>query len=70
MIDYLNVRTQDETDCKVTIQSASGTVVYDKDVHISIDSPLAIDMTAAAPGQYSVKLVMGGQEYKSSFMKL
>lgn len=70
VIDYLNVRTQDETDCKVTIQSASGSVVYDKDVHISIDSPLAIDMTAAAPGQYSVKLVMGGQEYKSSFMKL
>lgn len=70
VIDVLNIRTQDETDCNVVIRSSGGSTVYDGQGHVSIDAPMQIDMSSTAPGQYSLTLSFGGQEYRTSFVKL
>lgn len=70
VVDVLNIRTQDEADCTVSIRSVSGSTVYSGHGTSSIDNPLKIDMTSAAPGQYTLQLSFGGENYKTTFVKL
>lgn len=70
VVDVLNIRTQDDADCTVTIRSASGSTVYSGQGSSSIDNPLKIDMTSAAPGQYTLQLSFGGESYMTTFVKL
>ncbi len=68
--DYLNVRTGEEMETRIVVMSASGQTVYDKTAPVSAFSPAKIDMTACAPGRYSVKVSYGGNEYIRSIVKL
>lgn len=70
VIDFLNIRTQDNVQCSVTIRSASGSVVFTGNGNATIDNPYMIDMRAAAPGQYSLVLSLGNEEYRTTFVKL
>lgn len=70
VIDYLNIRTQDEVQCSVTIRSASGATVFSGNGNADIDNPYRIDMRSAAPGQYSLVLSLEGTEYRTTFVKL
>ena len=71
VISTVNVRTPEQTSCNVTVRTASGSEVCSEDVTISMASPLSIDMSHCAPGQYVVILTYpDGQTAKSSFVKL
>ena len=68
--DYLNVRTLDPEPTRIVIASSTGQVVYDETSEVSAIDPASIDMTACAPGMYSVTVTFAGNEYKSVIVKL
>lgn len=70
VVDYLNIRTPEASECSVSIYSAAGSLVYSGQGTSDIDSPMQVDMRSAAPGQYSVQLELDGQAYSSSVVKL
>lgn len=70
VVDVLNIRTQDDAECTVTVRSSSGSTVYSGQGSSSIDNPLKIDMSSAAPGQYTLLLSFGGESYTATFVKL
>ena len=68
--DYLNIRTPETAKCSISIYSASGSLIYSGEGMSSIDEPMQVDMRNAAPGQYSVRLTLSGEEYQTSVVKL
>ncbi len=68
--DWLNIRTPETSNCGVTLYSATGSQVYSGEGVSSIDEPLQVDMKNAAPGQYTLRLNLNGQEYQASVIKL
>lgn len=68
--DYLNIRTPETAECSISIYSASGSLIYSGEGMSSIDEPMQVDMRNAAPGQYSVRLTLSGEEYQTSVVKL
>lgn len=68
--DWLNIRTPESMACGVSIYTATGAQVYSGDGESSIDEPFRIDMSSSAPGQYTVRLDLEGQEYQTTIVKL
>lgn len=70
--DRLNIRPGAKSaDVKVKIIGASGAVFFDGSVgEGSPFSPVAIDMTDASAGQYTVVINNGSEEYKTKVVKL
>lgn len=68
--DYLNVRTLEPEPTRIVIASSTGQIVYDETYEVSAIDPASIDMTACAPGMYSVSVTFAGNEYKSVIVKL
>ena len=68
--DYLNVRTLEPEPTRIVIASSTGQIVYDETSEVSAIDPASIDMTACAPGMYSVSVTFAGNEYKSVIVKL
>ena len=68
--DYLNVRTLEPEPTRIVIASSTGQIVYDETSEVSAIDPASIDMTACAPGMYSVTVTFAGNEYKSVIVKL
>ena len=58
----LNIRTGAVADTKVTIFSESGAKVYEGTQPVGFFKPLAIDMSADAPGQYVLRVEISGKE--------
>lgn len=68
--DYLNIRTPEASNCSVELYSATGSQIYSGEGVSSIDEPMQVDMKNAAPGQYTLRLNLNGQEYQASVVKL
>ncbi len=68
--DYLNIRTPEASNCSVELYSATGSRIYSGEGVSSIDEPMQVDMKNAAPGQYTLRLNLNGQEYQASVVKL
>lgn len=68
--DWLNIRTPESMACGVSVYTATGAQVYSGDGESSIDEPFRIDMSSSAPGQYTVRLDLEGQEYQTTIVKL
>lgn len=68
--DYLNVRTMEEMETRVVVTTSTGAVVYDETAPVSAFDPAVIDMRNCAPGQYSVRVNFGGNEYVRTVVKL
>lgn len=68
--DYLNVATLDLADTEITIVSSTGKSMFHETMQVSAQEPARIDMSAYAPGTYSVKVKFGGKEYKKNVVKL
>lgn len=68
--DYLNVRTLDPKPTRIVIASSTGQIVYDETSEVSAIDPASIDMTACAPGMYSVSVTFAETEYKNVIVKL
>lgn len=68
--DWLNIRTPESMACGVSIYTATGAQVYSGDGESSIDEPFRIDMSSSAPGQYTIRLDLEGQEYQTTIVKL
>lgn len=68
--DYLNVRTLEQKPTRIVIASSTGQIVYDETSEVSAIDPASIDMTACAPGMYSVNVSFAEAEYKSVIVKL
>ena len=68
--DWLNIRTPESMACGVSVYTATGAQVYSGEGESSIDEPFRIDMSSSAPGQYTVRLDLEGQEYQTTIVKL
>lgn len=68
--DYLNVRTMNEMDTRITIITSTGSEVYDRTSSVGAFTPAVIDMSGYAPGRYTVKVSFGGEEYVRTVVKL
>lgn len=68
--DWLNIRTPESMTCGVSVYTATGAQIYSGEGESSIDEPFRIDMSSSAPGQYTVRLDLEGQEYRTTIVKL
>ncbi len=68
--DYLNIGGGAQQEADVRILSASGAVVYNAQVKISVFEPAKIDMRGFAPGVYLVKVTAGGQLTERTVVKI
>lgn len=67
----LNVRTGSQlADATIRLSSVSGTVLYEQTHKCSAFSPVVIDMSSYAPGQYVLTVTVGGQEYTNVVVKI
>lgn len=67
----LNVRTGTQLeDASIKIASVSGTVLYNETKKCSVFSPVAIDMSSFAPGQYVLTVTVGGHGYTNLIVKI
>lgn len=67
----LNVRTGTSLeDAAIRLSSVSGTVLYNETKKCSVFSPVAIDMSAYAPGQYVLCVTVRGHEYTNLIVKI
>lgn len=57
-------------DAEVRIVSTSGALIYKDSVSLSLEQPLKINMADAAPGQYSVRVISGGEELIKTIVKI
>lgn len=69
--DYVNVGTLDKTEpVEIHIVSSAGKTMYRQTSEISGFEPAKVDMSAYAPGTYSVRVTYEGKEYKKTVVKL
>lgn len=68
--DVLNVRTMDDMETVITIISSTGKVVYESVSVVGAFHPASVDMSACAPGKYSVKVSFGGEEFVRTVVKI
>ena len=68
--DFVYVGTLDMADIKVTIVSQTGKTVYEDNVKASAFEPAKIDISAFAPGIYTMRVSFGGGEYKKTIVKI
>lgn len=68
--DWLNIRTPESMTCGVSVYTATGAQIYSGEGESSIDEPFRIDMSSSAPGQYTVRLDLEDQEYRTTIVKL
>ena len=70
VVDVLSISTGlTEEDMEIGIYGASGNRVYKGSQPTSAFKPAQIDMSACAPGRYSVVFTYGGKEYKRTIVK-
>lgn len=68
--DFVYVGTLDMADTMVTIVSQTGKTVYEDKVKASAFEPAKIDISAFAPGIYTMRVSFGGGEYKKTIVKI
>ncbi len=67
--DILKVGTGAAAQTNIVILSETGRKVYEGSSEVSILDPAEIDMSAQAPGRYTVKVTVGGKEYTQHIVK-
>ena len=70
VIDYVNVGTLDMAETTINIYSSTGQLVHSETSQVSGMEPARIDMSGCAPGNYSLQVTFGGNEYKQNIVKL
>lgn len=71
VVDVLNIRAGEETEAKVEIVSQSGKTVYETEARIGGFDIFKADLSALAPGRYSVNITpSAGEAYKTIIVKL
>lgn len=68
--DFVCVGTMDMADTKVTIVNQTGKTVLEDTVKASAFEPARIDISAFAPGIYTMKVSFGGGEYEETIVKI
>lgn len=69
--DFLNIRTSgaDAENVRVRIASLYGSTIFDNVLQCSAFEPGRVDMSSYAPGQYSLTVNIGGNEYNNVIVK-
>lgn len=70
VVDVLHLATGKELETvHVRILSSTGSVVLDKDVQASAFEAADVDLSAVAPGRYTMELAFGAKEYRQTIIK-
>lgn len=67
---YISIPEMEKTSATVRIVAAAGKTVYEGTLQVSAFEPAAIDMSACAPGRYSLYLSYGSKEFTKTVVKL
>jgi len=67
---YLYVCGGQETEMRIELYTASGSLAWSHTLTSSVFSPAVIDMTNFASGKYNVRVFMNGELYTHSIVKL
>lgn len=72
VVDKMNIRVGEEVaDVSVKVISALGSVAFEGEYRdVSPFTAISVDLSALAPGAYTVSVVMDGVEYKQQIVKL
>ena len=70
VVDWLNISTLDVVPTHIQIVSVSGKSMYDEILEVGAVEPAKIDMSACAPGVYTLKVSFSGEVYKRTIVKL
>lgn len=70
VVDFVNVSTMDMADTDVLIVSQTGKKMYEGTVKASAFEPARIDMSAYAPGVYTITVALDDQKHTQTLVKL
>lgn len=70
VVDFLRLRTAEETTAKVSIVGSTGATVFEGSLNVSPFNPAQIDMSKVSGGVYTVIVEFSGKSIKTNIVKL